>query len=103
MDPREANECSTAMLKFISKTGEDKINTINKQAQEEFTASRTVFINEEKERINTEYDNKIKQDKIKLMIHKSSTENNARIEKMKTVNSLIEKLYTEAKHKMVEK
>lgn len=30
-------------------------------------------------------------------------ENNARIQKMKTVNQLVEKLYKEAKHKMISK
>jgi hypothetical protein len=38
-----------------------------------------------------------------LRIQKSAEQNAARIQKMKTVNALIEKLYKEAKDKMVKK
>ena len=38
-----------------------------------------------------------------MRIQKSAEQNAARIQKMKTVNALIEKLYKEAKDKMVKK
>lgn len=50
-----------------------------------------------------DYKTKLQQDEIRLRIQKSATENNARIQKMKTVNQLVEKLYKEAKHKMMTK
>jgi V-type H+-transporting ATPase subunit E len=46
---------------------------------------------------------RIEQDKIKLKIQRSATENNARISKMRTVNGLIEKLFHDAKVKMIAK
>jgi V-type H+-transporting ATPase subunit E len=50
-----------------------------------------------------DYKNKLAQDEIKLKIQRSASENSARIQKMKTVNSLIEKLYKDAKTKMITK
>ena len=38
-----------------------------------------------------------------MRIQKSAEQNAQRIQKMKTVNTLVEKLYKEAKHKMVSK
>jgi len=48
-----------------------------------------------------EYKNRLAQDEIKLKIQKSAKENIARIQKMKTVNQLIEKMYKDTKAKMI--
>jgi len=101
MDPREANECSLAMLKFINRTGNDKVNQITKQGQDEFTVMRETYIREEQERIVNDYKSRLAQDEIKLKIQRSANENAARIQKMKKVNSLVEKLYKASKSKMV--
>lgn len=50
-----------------------------------------------------DYKNKLQQDEIKLRIQKSAEQNVARIQKMKTVNSLVEKVYKEAQHRMMSK
>lgn len=76
---------------------------IDKQADDEFTIQKEKFIADEKENLMQHFKNKLAQDEIKLKIQKSAEQNAARIQKMKTVNQLIEKLYKEAKHKMVEK
>ena len=51
------------------------------------------YVEEEKQRMILDYKNRLAQDEIKLKIQRSAKENAARIQKMKTVNSLIEKLY----------
>jgi len=53
--------------------------------------------------LTQDYKNRLQQDEIKLRIQKSAEQNASRIQKMKTVNTLVEKLYKEAKHKMISK
>jgi V-type H+-transporting ATPase subunit E len=101
MNDFEAKQCQEAIHKFIKRQGEEKVATINKQRDDEFNTERNKHIEEEKQRIITEYNNRLAQDEIKLKIQRSATENMARIQKMKTVNTLIEKLYKEAKTKMI--
>lgn len=103
MNEYEAKQCHEAMLKFLKRHGEDKANTITKQADDEFKSMRNNFIEEEKARIVQDFKNRLAQDEIKLKIQRSASENVARIQKMKTVNSLIEKLYKDSKAKMVQK
>ena len=103
MNEYEAKQCHEAMLKFLKRHGEDKANTITKQADDEFKSMRNNFIEEEKARIVWDFKNRLAQDEIKLKIQRSASENVARIQKMKTVNSLIEKLYKDSKAKMVQK
>ena len=79
MNEFEAKQCHEAMLKFLKRHGDDKINTIKKQCDDEFTAQRNQYVEEEKQRIISEYKNRIAQDEIKLKIHRSATENAARI------------------------
>ena len=79
------------------------MQTIQNQAQEEFTIQKEKYIAEEKERLIQDYRNKLQQDEIKLRIQKSKEQNEQRIQKMRTINALIEKLYKEAKDKMVKK
>ena len=50
-----------------------------------------------------DYKVRLQQDEIKLKIQRSAAENNSRISKMRTVNGLIEKLYHDARIKMVAK
>jgi V-type H+-transporting ATPase subunit E len=103
MDELEAKRCHEALLKYINRTGDDKLNSINKQANDEFQSQKSQYIKEEQARITNEYKVKLDQDEIKLKIQRSANENNARIQKMRTVNTLIEKLYKEAKVKMAAK
>lgn len=101
MDDLEAKRCHEALLKYINRTGEDKEKTITKASTDEFNKLRTKYIAEEQERIVNDYKVRLEQDKIKLKIQRSATENNARIQKMRTVNGLIEKLFHDARNKMV--
>ncbi len=76
---------------------------IQKQTEMEFTIQLEKYVADEKDSLTNMYKNKLAADEIRLKIQKSAEQNAARIEKMKTVNQLVEKLYKEAKHKMVQK
>lgn len=97
MNELEAKQCYESMLKFIHKQGQDKADQIQAQTKEEFKKERESYIAAEQERITGEFNTRLAQDQIKLKIQKSANENAARIQKMKTVNSLIENLYKDAK------
>ena len=88
------------MIQFIRSHGDERVLTINKQADDEFTVQKENFIAEEKERLVQDLRTRLQQDEIKLRIQKSAAENRARIEKMKTVNELVEKIFNEAKVKI---
>lgn len=103
MNNEEASQVLKSMIDFIRSHGRERVETINKQAQDEFTIQKEKYIAEEKERLTQEYKNRLQQDEIKLRIQKSAEQNALRIQKMKTVNTLVEKIYKEAKHKMVNK
>ena len=91
------------MIQFIKSHGEERVGTIDRQAEDEFTIQKEKYIAEEKDNLTNFYKGKLAQDEIKLKIQKSAEQNAKRIDKMKTVNSLVEKLYVESKHKLVEK
>ena len=101
MNDMEAEGVLKSMIQFIRSHGDERVATIDKQASDEFTIQKEKFIADEKENMIQFYKNKLAQDEIKLRIQKSAEQNAARIQKMKTVNQLVEKLYKEAKHKMV--
>lgn len=103
MNDKEAQQCYESMLKFIHRQGQDKADQIVAQTKEEFKKERENFIKAEQERISEEFKTRRAQDEIKLKIQKSAQENAARIQKMKTVNSLIENLYKEAKSLIIYK
>lgn len=97
MNDKEAQQCYESMLKFIHKQGQDKADQIQAQTKEEFKKERENFIAAEQERITSDFKTRLAQDQIKLKIQRSANENAARIQKMKTVNTLIENLYKDAK------
>ena len=101
MNDYQVKQCHEAMLKFLRKQGDDKMNGILRSADDECKRQKADYIEEERQRIIQDYKNRLAQDEIKLKIQRSATENVARITKMGTINSLIEKLYKDAKGKLV--
>lgn len=74
------------MIQFIRSHGDERVATIIKQAEDEFTIQKEKYIADEKENLINFYKSKLAQDEIKLKIQKSAEQNAKRIEKMKTVN-----------------
>ncbi len=79
MNDQEASNILKSMIQFIRSHGDERVASINKQAEDEFTVQKENFIAEEKERLVADYKNKLQQDEIKLRIQKSAAENAARI------------------------
>ncbi len=100
MNDQEASNVLKSMIAFIKTHGDERVSAIAKQTEDEFTIQKEKYIADEKERLIADYKNKLSQDEIRLKIQKSAEQNAQRIQKMKTVNQLIEKLQKEAKHKM---
>lgn len=102
MNDQEASGILQSMVQFIRSHGDERVATINKQAEDEYTVQKENYIAEEKERVSQDYKNRLIQDEIKLKIQRSAAENAARIQKMRTVNQLVEKIYQESKEKIVQ-
>jgi V-type H+-transporting ATPase subunit E len=103
MDNLEAATILSSMVSFIRTHGHERVETINKQASEEFTVEKEKYIAEEKERISAEIKERLRKDEINLKIDRSKQENVLRIEKMRKTNELILKLFSEARVSIVKK
>lgn len=86
MNDREASTILNSMVQFIRTHGEERVQTIKKQADDEFTVQKESYIAEEKERITADIRTRLLKDEIQLKIDRSKKENVLRIEKMRTVN-----------------
>ncbi len=79
MNDQEASKVLESMVQFIENHGRERADTIRKQAQQEFTIEKEKYIANEKERIISDYKNKLQQDEIRLRIQRSAEQNQARI------------------------
>ncbi len=59
MNDLEAKQCYESMLKFIHSHGDDQIQQINKQANEDFKREMASYIRSEKERIDKEFETRL--------------------------------------------
>jgi len=59
MNPAEAGQVLRSMIDFIKSHGKERVETINKQALDEFTIQKEKYIAEEKDRLTLEYKNKL--------------------------------------------
>lgn len=79
MNEQEAANVLKSMIAFIKTHGDERVETIKRQAQDEFTIQKEKYIADEKERLIADYKNKLSQDEIRLKIQKSAEQNGARI------------------------
>lgn len=101
MNDREASTILNSMVQFIRTHGEERVQTIKKQADDEFTVQKESYIAEEKERITADIRSRLLKDEIQLKIERSKKENVLRIEKMRTVNQLIIQVFKDARLNIV--
>jgi len=101
MNDREASTILNSMVQFIRTHGEERVQTIKKQADDEFTVQKESYIAEEKERITADIRARLLKDEIQLKIERSKKENVLRIEKMRTVNQLIIQVFKDARLSIV--
>ena len=103
MNDGEASSILKSMVQFIRNHGDERVATIKKQADDEFTVQKESYIAEEKERIMADIRDRLRKDEINLKIDRSKKENVLRIEKMRTVNQMIEKLFRESRVQIVKR
>jgi V-type H+-transporting ATPase subunit E len=103
MNDREASTILTSMVQFIRTHGDERVVTIRKQTDDEYTSQREFYISNEKETIEASIRDRLRKDEINLKIARSKRENAIRIENMKTVNELIQQLFKEARVNIVKK
>ena len=68
MNDTEASKVLDSMIKFIKSHGEERVQSITKQADDEFTIEKEKYIALEKDKLITDYKTKLQQDEIKLRI-----------------------------------
>lgn len=87
------NPILKSMVDFIRTHGHERVQAIDKMAEDDYTVQKENYIAEEKEKIINDYAEKLRKDEITLKIERSKKENTMRIEKMRTVNTLIQELF----------
>lgn len=59
MNDQEATNVLKSMIAFIRSHGDERVATIQKQAEDEFTIQKEKYIADEKERLIQDYKNKL--------------------------------------------
>lgn len=59
MNDSEASNILKSMIQFIKSHGDERVHSINKQADDEFTVQKENFIAEEKERLVQDIRNRL--------------------------------------------
>lgn len=91
------NPILKSMVDFIRTHGHERVQAIEKMAEDEYTVQKENYIAEEKEKIINDYSERLRKDEINLKIERSKKENAMRIERMRTTNTLIQQLFAEAR------
>ena len=91
------------MIAFIQAHGNERVDEIQMQAENDFTVQKEKMIEAEKKRLNDQYEKDLSIAEINLKIEKSAKENKIRINKMQKTNELVESLRGEAKKAMQER
>lgn len=85
------------MISFIKQHGMEEVAAIKSMADNEFTIQSQAYVAEEKVKITENFKNELANQEVRLKIEKSKQQNAARIERMKAVNGIVEKLRSELK------
>ena len=59
MNDSEASKVLASMIQFIKSHGDERVQTIQKQAEDEFTIEKEKYIAQEKERLMQDYKTKL--------------------------------------------
>ena len=72
MQDSEATKVLASMIQFIKSHGDERVQSITKQADDEFTIEKEKYIALEKDKLLSDYKAKLQQEEIKLRIQKSA-------------------------------
>ena len=85
------------MIAFIQAHGNERVDEIQMQAENDFTVQKEKMIEAEKKRLYDQFNKDMNIAEINLKIEKSAEQNKIRINKMQKTNELVESLRGEAK------
>lgn len=88
------------MIKFIMQEANEKASEISIQAEEEFNIARQNILQEEKKKINKEFERKMKQVEVKKKIAYSNELNQSRLRVLKSREDVVASLYAEAHQRL---
>ena len=100
MNEIQAQKILDSMISFIKQHGEEEVTAIKQSSDAEFIVQKNNYITKEKLKITENFKNELDNQEVRLKIEKSKLQNAARIERMRKVNEIVEKLKTELKAKM---
>eukprot|EP00405_Crypthecodinium_cohnii_P001414 CAMPEP_0194753130 /NCGR_PEP_ID=MMETSP0323_2-20130528/7069_1 /TAXON_ID=2866 ORGANISM="Crypthecodinium cohnii, Strain Seligo" /NCGR_SAMPLE_ID=MMETSP0323_2 /ASSEMBLY_ACC=CAM_ASM_000346 /LENGTH=217 /DNA_ID=CAMNT_0039670739 /DNA_START=27 /DNA_END=680 /DNA_ORIENTATION=+ len=97
MDAKEAQKQIGQMRSFIESEARDKAREIEKKGEEEFSIEVHRLITEQKDKIISTYEKKVKQIDTQYAIAKSLAINKQRLEKIKARQEVMHKIETDVK------
>lgn len=96
MDDTQAEKQLEHMVKFILREAEDKVKEIKTAAENDKSVTKDNIIRTEQERIDKEYDRRMKQIEVKKKIDYSNELNNCRLAVLKTKEEGVQQLLNKA-------
>lgn len=103
MNQSQAKDILSSMINFIKAHGDERVNEIKRQANQDFTIGMEKTIEAEKKRLLEKQEKDLNIAEINLKIEKSAEQNRQRIEKMQKINELVESLKKETKNAFAKK
>ena len=100
MNEIQAQKILDSMIAFIRQHGEEEVTAIKQASDAEFIVQKNNYITEEKLKITENFKTELENQEVRLKIEKSKQQNAARIERMRKVNEIVEKLKSELKAKV---
>jgi vacuolar-type H+-ATPase subunit E/Vma4 len=78
------------MIDFIDQSGTERVAEIDRQGKQDFAVGKEQAIENEKKRLSENFKNKLDNAEVQYKILKSAEQNKARIDRMRSVNELVE-------------
>ena len=103
MNKKQADSILSSMIAFIEQHGKEEVDRIEKSMNDDFTVGKNQYVEDEKKKIEKNYETELKNQQVKLKIEKSKQQNMARIERVRKVNEYIDQLKQAMKQEVREK
>jgi len=97
MDNRETEQQIQQMMNFILNEAKDKANEIDTKGLEEYSIEKFRIVNNQKEKIRSDFSKKVKQIETQYAIARSLAINSARLEKIKARQEMLSKISEDVK------
>ena len=95
MNNQQADQILKSMIQFIERHGEEEVERIEKQMEDEFTIQKNNYVAEEKLKIKDNFKNELANQTVRMKIEKSKAQNAERINRIRKVNEYLQSLKTD--------